>query len=90
MALQFNYLSDKGAFVANADGTFAVDSAKIKGAVRDLTHDLLTIEAQGDYAAAKKMLDTLGVVRPAMQHAIDGLKDLPTDIDPGSNEGSNQ
>ena len=82
MALQFNYLSDKGAFVANADGTFAVDAAKIKGAVRDLTHDLLTLEAHGDYAGAKKMLDTLGVLRPAMQHAIDKLKDLPTDIEP--------
>jgi hypothetical protein len=82
MALQFNYLADKGAFVANADGTFAVDMAKVKGAVRDLCHDLLTIEAQGDYAAAKKMLDTLGVVRPGMQRAIDGLKAIPTDINP--------
>lgn len=82
MAVQFNYLSDKGAFVANADGTFAVDFAKIDGAVRDLVHDLLTIEAQGDYAAAKKMLDTLGVIRPGMQRAIDGLKDIPTDIEP--------
>ena len=82
MALQFNYLSDKGAFVANADGTFAVDQAKIKSAVRDLTHDLLTLEALGDYAGARKMLDTLGVVRPAMQRAIDRLKDLPTDIEP--------
>lgn len=82
MALQFNYLSDKGAFVANADGTFSVDQTKIKGAVRDLTHDLLALEAQGNYAAAKKMLDTLGVVRPAMQRAIERLKDLPTDIEP--------
>jgi hypothetical protein len=89
MALQFNYLSDKGAFVANPDGTFAVDFAKIKGAVHDLTHDLLTIEAQGDYAAAKKMLDTLGIVRPVMQRAIDSLKDLPTDIDP-VNESANE
>jgi hypothetical protein len=32
------------------------------------------------------MLDTLAVIRPAMQHALDGLKDLPTDIDP-VNEG---
>ena len=54
MALQFNYLTDKGAFVRNADGTFAVDFAKIKGAVRDLAHDLLTIEAKGDYAGAKE------------------------------------
>jgi hypothetical protein len=82
MALQFNYLTEKGGFVANSDGTFAVDFAKIKGAVRDLTHDLLTIEAEGDYAAARKMLEQWGVVRPEMQRAIDGLKAVPTDIDP--------
>jgi hypothetical protein len=82
MALQFNYLTDKGAFVANTDGTFAIDFSKVKGAVRDLTHDLLTLEAQGDYAGASKMLDTLGVVRPAMQRALEGLKSIPTDIDP--------
>jgi hypothetical protein len=28
------------------------------------------------------MLDTLGVVRPGMQRAIDGLKAIPTDINP--------
>lgn len=82
MALQFNYLTDKGAFLANPDGTFSVDFAKVKDGVRDLCHDLMTIEAQGDYAAAKHMLETFGVVRPAMQKALDGLKDLPTDIDP--------
>lgn len=82
MALQFNYLSDKGGFVANPDGTYAVDFTKIKGAVRDLAHDLLTIEAQGDYAAAKHMLDTLGVVRPEMRKAIEGMKGIPVDIDP--------
>src|SRR6185369_4779726 len=36
MAMQVNYLMDKGAFVAKADGTFAVDFTKVKGAVRDL------------------------------------------------------
>ena len=82
MAMQFNYLTDKGAFVANPDGTFAVDFSKVKGGVRDLCHDLLTVEAQGDYAGAKRMLDTLGVIRPGMQKALDGLKDLPVDIDP--------
>jgi hypothetical protein len=28
------------------------------------------------------MLDTLGVLRPPVQRAIDRLKDIPTDIDP--------
>ena len=82
MALQFNYLMDKGAFVARPDGTFAVDFAKIKAGVRDLVHDLLTIEATGDYARAKKMLDELGVLRPALQQALAKLTDIPTDIEP--------
>ena len=82
MALQFNYLMDKGAFVARPDGTFAVDFAKIQPAVRDLVHDLLTIEATGDYARAKKMLDELGVLRPALQQALAKLTDIPTDIEP--------
>jgi len=82
IAMQFNYLTDKGAFVAHPDGTFSVDYTKVKPAVRDLAHDLLTLEAQGDYAGAKRMLDTLAVIRPPMQRALDALKDLPTDIDP--------
>jgi len=82
MALQFNYLMDKGAFVAKPDGTFAVDFSKVQGAVRDLVHDLLDIEATGDYARAKKMLDELGVVRPGLQKALDRLRDIPTDIEP--------
>jgi hypothetical protein len=82
MALQFNYLTDKGSFLARPDCTFAVDFTKVKGAVRDLGHDLLTIEATGDYARAKKMLDELGVLRPPMVKALEKLKDLPTDIEP--------
>lgn len=82
MALQFNYLADKGAFVARPDGTFSVDFTKVKNAVRDLTHDLLTLEATGNYAGAQHMLDTLGVVRPPMRQALESLKEIPIDIDP--------
>jgi hypothetical protein len=82
MAMQFNYLADHGAFVENPDGTFAVDFSKIKDGVRGLTHELLTLEATGDYAGAKKMLDKLGVIRPGMAKAIQGMSDIPVDIDP--------
>ena len=82
MALQVNYLWDKGGFVTRPDGTFAVDYDKIKDAVRDLTHDLLTVEAEGNYEGAKKMLDTLGVVRPEIQQALDMLGKIPVDIEP--------
>jgi hypothetical protein len=82
MAMQMSYLLEKGGFVARPDGTFAVDFDKIKGAVRDLDHELLTIEATGDYAAAKRMLDDLAVLRPPVQKALAGLTDIPTDIEP--------
>jgi hypothetical protein len=82
MAMQFNYLLDKGGFVPHGDGTFSVEMTKIKEAVRDLDHELLTIEARGDYVAAKKMLDELGVVRPMLKRALVRLQDLPTDIEP--------
>jgi hypothetical protein len=82
MALQFNYLTDKGAIVAHSDGTFTVDFTKVKSSVRDLVHDLLTIEATGDYAGAKRLLDELAIVRPAMDAAFKKLADLPTDIEP--------
>jgi hypothetical protein len=82
MAMQFNYLTDKGAFVPHSDGTYSVDFDKIGGAVRDLTGELLTIEATGDYAKGKDMLRRLGVIRPAVQRRLDALQDLPVDIEP--------
>jgi hypothetical protein len=82
MAVQFNFFLDKGGFVDHSDGTFSVDLPKIKQAVRDLDHDLLTIEATGDYAGAKKLLDELGVMRPALRKALDRLQSVPTDIEP--------
>jgi hypothetical protein len=82
MALQFNYLLDHGAFLAGPDGRFAVDYSKVKQVVRDLTHELLTIEARGDYKAGQAILDRLGVIRPVVRQALDRMVDIPVDIEP--------
>ena len=82
MAIQFNYLMDRGAFSQQADGTFAADIERFKQAVHDLDHDLLTLEAQGDYAGAKKMQDEIGVIPPVLRKAFDRLQGIPTDIEP--------
>ena len=42
MAMQVNYLMDKGGFAQRADQTFTLDLEKFKQGVRDLDHDLLT------------------------------------------------
>ena len=83
MAIQVNYLLDKGAFVAHADGTFSVDFRKIKAAVADLDREFLTIEATGDYARAKAMMAKYVVIRPEVRKALDRLKSsVPNDIRP--------
>jgi hypothetical protein len=83
VALQFNYLTDEGAIKFNeAKGTFSVDHAKIKDSVRKLAHDLLMVEAEGNYDGAKAMLDKYAVIRPPMQQALDRLRDVPVDIEP--------
>jgi hypothetical protein len=82
MAVQFNYFLDHGAFVANQDGTFSVDMAKIKDAVAGLDRVLLTLEATGDYAGAKKLMTDMMALRPEVQKALERLKNVPTDIEP--------
>jgi hypothetical protein len=83
VAMQFNYLSDEGALKYDArTHTFAVDLARVKDTVRKLTHDILTLQAEGSYEKAKTMLDTYGVVRPPMQSAFERLKNVPVDIEP--------
>jgi hypothetical protein len=81
-AIQVNYFLDRGAFRVNADGTFAVDATKVRQAVSDLTRDIMTLQAEGSYAKAKSMLDTLGVVRPEVQRVLDRLGEIPIDIEP--------
>ncbi len=82
MAIQFNYLTDKGAFVSHGDGTYSIDFTKIKQAVADLDREFLTIEATGDYARAKKLMADLIVIRPDVQKALDRMKSVPNDIEP--------
>jgi hypothetical protein len=82
VAIQLNYFLDHGGVTAAADGTFAVNAARIKQNVTDFTHDLMTMEAVGDYAAAKQLIATMGVVRPEVQRVLDRLMGVPVDIEP--------
>ena len=83
VALQFNYLTDEGAIQYDErTGAFSVVPARIKEAVRKLTGELLTIQAEGSYEKAKALLERHAVVKPPMQSALDKLKGVPVDIEP--------
>ncbi len=83
MALQFNYLVDEGGIkVDERKGTFSIDHTKIKEAVRKLSNEILTLQAEGSYEKAKALLDKYAVMRPAMKNAMDRLGEVPVDIEP--------
>jgi len=82
IAVQLNYLLDQRGFVAKPDGTFEVNRDRIKEGVAALTRDIMTIQAEGDYAKAKELGERLGVVRPEVQTALAKLAAIPVDIEP--------
>jgi hypothetical protein len=83
VAVQFNYLTDEGAIKYNDKaGTFSIDRTKVKQAVRKLTREILTLQAEGSYDKAKSMLDRYGLIRPPMKAALDRLGNVPVDIEP--------
>ncbi|HEX8185682.1 MAG TPA: hypothetical protein VF747_13045, partial [Blastocatellia bacterium] len=82
-ALQFNYLMDEGGIKFNeATRTFSIDTGRIKEAVRKLTHEILTLQAEGSYEKAKALLDKYATIRPDMSKALDKLGGVPVDIEP--------
>ena len=82
VALQLNYFLDNGGVTVAQDGTFAVNPERIRQNVVDLTRDIMTMQAVGDYNAARQMLEKLAVVRPQTQAILDRLKAVPVDIEP--------
>lgn len=81
--LQFNFLREKGAFVFGAvAGKFAVDRARIEGAVQELAARFLILEGDGDYAKAKAFIERYGVMDAPTKSALAALADIPVDIAP--------
>ena len=82
VAIQMNYFLDNGGVTAAPDGTFAVNPARIKQNIIDLTRELMTMEAVGGYVDARQMIAKMAVVRPAVQRVLDRLANVPVDIEP--------
>jgi hypothetical protein len=81
-AVQWNWLRERGAVTPGAGGPYTIDFAKSRDAVRDLATELLTIEATGDYARAKTLLDKYGKETLEMAAVNMVLRDIPVDITP--------
>jgi hypothetical protein len=79
---QFNYLMEKGALQVDSNGRFRSVPEKFPEALKSLLHDILMLQATGDYEGTKKFLDKYGKATPALRDAIARLQDVPVDIRP--------
>ena len=80
MAIQFHTMVASGAFVLHGDG-WDIDASKFRDAVRDLARELLTIEATGDIAGARRMLEERGVLSAEAAATLARIGAVPVDID---------
>jgi hypothetical protein len=73
----------QGAFSYDEEtGKFSVNFDRAEEAVKKLTGEIMTIQAQGDYEKAKEMLTGMAVLEPAVQRTLNKLASIPVDIEP--------
>lgn len=80
--LRFNFFLEHSAFTRNQDGTYSINLEKMKEASTLLTQKILKIQGDGDYEAAKKWIETDGVIKPRLKADLQRLNDagIPSDI----------
>lgn len=81
--IRFNYFSAAGAFSRDANsGTYRVNVAPFEQAVRDLSHDLLVLQGNGDYDKVAAFVAEKGNVGSQLQadlNRLDAIR-IPVDI----------
>jgi hypothetical protein len=79
----FNYFQEAGAFNRNEQsGTYSVNFEKMQGAVLKLAEKIITIQGNGDYRAAKALVEEKGNIKPLLQSDLNRISEagIPRDI----------
>ncbi len=81
--VRFNFFQEKGAFHRDAaTGQYRVNRGKMQTAMAELSELLLTLQGNGDYDGAVKLLADYGHISPQLQADLDRLAaaNIPVDI----------
>lgn len=82
--IRFNYFKQAGAFKRDEkSGYYSVDFDKMTQAINSLSEKILTIQGEGDYTAAKTLLEKQGVIGKTLADDLKRLEkaQIPVDID---------
>ncbi|MUP37685.1 dipeptidyl-peptidase 3 family protein [Labilibaculum euxinus] len=81
--IRFYFFEEQGAFTRNAEtGTYKVDFGKMKAAINELGKQILIVQGDGDYEAAKQMIADRGFIREDLQKDLDRINSagIPKDV----------
>jgi hypothetical protein len=89
--IRFNYFSDAGAFTRDPDtGTYRVNVAEFEKAIKDLGHDLLILQGNGDYEAVAAFVAEQGSVGAQLQADLNRLDAISIPVDIVYQQGKDQ
>lgn len=79
--LRFNFFLKEGAFTRNEDGTYSINFEKMKVASKALIQEILKIQGDGNYEAAKKWVETDGVISQQLKEDLDKVNSMGIPVD---------
>lgn len=82
-AAQYSYLKEKGAFAWDPSAQrFRIDYGRMEAGIKQLLAEIIKIQGEGDYAAAKAFLDRYARLDSEAQQVLGTMNAIPVDIQP--------
>jgi len=81
--IRFSYFQEKGVFERDSEiGTYRVNYDQMQQAMNDLSHDILTLQGDGDYDGVAQLVAEKGKISPQLQADLDRLSEqsIPVDV----------
>ena len=80
--IRFNFFKDRGAFTRNEAGQYRVNMDKMKLAIAQLSDQILQLQGNGDYEAARNFAENMGFVGEILKADLERVnqRGIPTDI----------
>ena len=80
--IRFYYFEEMGAFTRDKSGKYKIDFDKMKEAMLMLSEEILVIQGDGNYEAAKKLVDDKGFIRDELLQDLYNIQKarIPKDV----------
>jgi hypothetical protein len=79
--IRFYYFQEMGAFTRDQNGTYSINFEAMQRAMNELSNQILTIQGDGDYEQARKLVEEKGFIREELQSDLERLKELNIPVD---------